>query len=63
MEGELYQGTKNTAELKACVIDIIPLRDEYLLDNVEGTSKLWKATIFTHIDSLQWGRRICCQIC
>ena len=61
MEGGLYQGVKNTAELKACAIDTIPGGGTYHLENVEGTSKQWKATLFNNIDSFRGGR-ICSKI-
>ena len=54
MEGCLYQGVKNTAELKAWVIDTIPGGGTYHIENVEGTSKQWKATLlFNNIDSFR----------
>ena len=54
MEGGLYQGVKNTAELKAWVIDTIPGGGTYHIENVEGTSKQWKATLlFNNIDSFR----------
>ena len=54
MEGCLYQGVKNTSELKAWVIDTIPGGGTYHIENVEGTSKQWKATLlFNNIDSFR----------